>query len=385
MDPRTDRQEATVPSVSVALARCDDYSSKTVERALSTLIETLGGWSRFLHRGDRVVIKPNLLMPGTEQRPITTHTQIIRSVFDAVTAEGGQAKIFDIPGVGSLRSSAHKLGFADLPLEEDPRYTRWKPVLGPFGEIERVDLEDAVVVNVAKLKTHGMMGLTLATKNLFGLVKLSQRLEWHLKSGINYDHFASLLVEIEQHVKPALNIIDAVVAMEGNGPSSGTARPLRFLAASSDALSLDAAVCRIIGMNPLDLAILAAARKLGIPFDDDPPVLGDPVEPHRIHDFQKVVDLRNNPGRHFGIPGTRWLHDRLRAWTLSRPAVDEGLCTGCGRCAAVCPMHAIDMGKNKPSIDLARCIRCFCCQELCPEGALRVRRGILSRFAWRKR
>ncbi|MBI4858836.1 MAG: DUF362 domain-containing protein [Candidatus Riflebacteria bacterium] len=369
----------------VSFTRCEDYDRSHVKASLARAVELLGGWGRFVTPGRRVVIKPNLLLPGSDRRPISTHVQVIRAVFEAVRDAGGDPVVFDVPGVGSLEGTARRLGFDDLPLMENRRTLRWRAALGPFGEIERVDLDGAAVVNVAKLKTHAMMGLTLATKHLFGLVSGAQRFEWHMKAGTNYDHFAGLLVEIERHVKPVLNILDAVVAMEGNGPAGGSPRPLGFLLASPDALSLDALVCRILGMEPLDLAVLGAAKRLAVPFDENPNVLGDEVTAHRVERFKFASDLRADPRRHFGVPGWRWLHELLRQWTINRPVLSRQACTGCKRCEAVCAARAVEMVDDKPTFDLAACIRCFCCQEMCPEGAITVRQGLLSRLAWRTR
>lgn len=344
-------------------------------------VDALGGWSRFVPPGARVIIKPNLLMAPSEARPVTTHPEVIRAVHEAVSEAGGHPVVFDLPGFGSLRGLLRRMGLQDLAVPEPPGTLRWKPGDGRFGEVERFDFGDAPVINLAKLKTHGMMGLTLATKNLFGLVGAAQRLEWHMKSGPDYDHFASLLVEILRHVDPTLNLIDAVVAMEGNGPSAGTPRPLHCLLASPCALSLDAAACRLVDRAPETLPVLEAAQRMGIPFDADPTPLGDSLEAHVVHDFVRGADPRGNPDRRFGVPGPLSLHRFLRRFMINRPVLAGKDCVGCRRCHDICPARAITMEEGVPSFALDRCIRCFCCQEMCPEGAISVKRGLLSLLA----
>lgn len=368
----------------MALAHCESYEPAQVREALARAVDALGGWSRFVPAGASVVIKPNLLMASTPRHPITTHPEVIRAVCEAVTSAGGHPVIFDLPGLGSLRGLTRKMGLGDLAVLENPKTVRWKPKGGAFGEVERFAFDDSVVVNLAKFKTHGMMGLTLATKNLFGLVSAAQRLEWHMKSGADYDHFAALLVEILCHVQPALNLIDAVVAMEGNGPSAGDPRPLNCLLASDHALSLDAVACRLVGWDPMDLAVLEAARRREVPFDPDADVVGDSLADHAVGDFKRVADPRDNPHRRFGLPGPLFLHQFLRRWTVNRPALNRDACAGCHRCADICPARAIAMAEGLPSFALDKCIRCFCCQEMCPEGAISVRSGILSWLARRR-
>jgi uncharacterized protein (DUF362 family) len=89
----------------VCLVSCDDYDPVRVRLALDRAVLTIGGWGRFIEPGRKVVVKPNLLLPG-DRRPISTHGSVIRAVVDAVREAGGDPVVFDIPGFGSLRSVA---------------------------------------------------------------------------------------------------------------------------------------------------------------------------------------------------------------------------------------------------------------------------------------
>ncbi len=364
----------------VSIVRCRDYDPSRVREAVERAVELIGGWNRFLPPYGRAIVKPNLLAAGSDSRPAATHPAVIRAVAEAIRAAGREASVFDRPGYGSLRGVAGALGIGDLLLPSDPPEIRLQPQLGPFGTIERFDLAGAAIVNVPKLKTHGMMGLTLAVKNMFGLVGLARRVEWHLKAGTNYGHFAGLLVEIERGARPALNIMDAVVAMEGNGPASGTPKRIGCMMASADAYALDAAACRLVGWPPEKLKVLDAARRLGVDFDVAPAVEGGRLDDFFVRGFRFASLPGADPARPLSVPGPGSMRELVRRWSLDRPALDRKRCVGCGICAEICPAKAISMSHGTPAFDLSACIRCFCCQEMCPEGAIHVRRGLMGLF-----
>ncbi|MCX7805026.1 MAG: DUF362 domain-containing protein [Planctomycetota bacterium] len=364
----------------VSMVACPDYDPGRVRDAVERAVELIGGWDRFLPAATRVIVKPNLLTAGFGERPAATHPAVVRAVVEAIRTTGRGAFVFDRPGYGSLRGVARTLGIGDLLLPFEPPPARLESRLGHFGAIERADFDGAPIVNVPKLKTHGMMGLTLAVKNMFGLVGLARRVEWHLKAGTRYDHFAGLLVEIERGARPALNIMDAVVGMEGNGPASGTARRIGCIMASADALAMDATACRLVGWPPERLKVLEAARRLGVEFDIAPETEGGRPEDFAARGFRFASMPGADPARPLSVPGPGPVRELVRRWSLDRPALDQRRCVGCGRCVEVCPAKAISMRGGSPAFDLRACIRCFCCQEMCPEGAISVKRGILGFF-----
>ena len=57
------------------------------------------------------------------------------------------------------------------------------------------------VINVPKLKTHGMMGMTLGVKNTFGFIHAFEKAKWHFRAGQDRSLFASILVDIHHIVK----------------------------------------------------------------------------------------------------------------------------------------------------------------------------------------
>lgn len=93
---------------------------------------------------------------------------------------------------------------------------------GTFQQLEMAqDILDAdVIINLPKLKTHQMMGMTCGVKNLFGAVVGIRKPRLHLQAGVSKEYFALMLLELAEFINPALTIVDAVVGMEGMDPGA---------------------------------------------------------------------------------------------------------------------------------------------------------------------
>jgi uncharacterized protein (DUF362 family)/Pyruvate/2-oxoacid:ferredoxin oxidoreductase delta subunit len=368
----------------VSLRRCSSYDDAAVSQAVAALGEDiLGGWQRFIPKGARVLIKPNLLKPATPEQVVCPHPAVVRAIARAcLDAGAGRVVIGDSPGLGSARRVAEKsgilqaaleLGIEVVEFEDSVTLTTCEQFLHRQFTIAREVAEADIVINLPKFKTHAMMLLTLAVKNLYGVFVGKQKARWHFQCGRDYAHFARMLVELAYSVKPAVSILDAVIGMEGNGPGNGTPRQLGFLGASRDMLSLDLIAAEIAGMEPRRLYTLEAGRSIG--FDvarEHITVLGDRVRDFAIQDLQPAARMQVE-----GPLLLRMLSGIVRRYVTTRPKVNRQRCRGCGICAQACPAQCIRCPQQGTpvTVDDARCIRCFCCQELCPEGAITAHDG----------
>jgi ferredoxin len=242
--------------------------------------------------------------------------------------------------------------------------------------LARPYLEADKIINLPKLKTHEMMTMTCAVKNLFGAVVGTAKAGWHLKAGADRAMFARMLLEIYLLRKPDLTIVDAVTAMEGNGPGSGDPRQVGLLLAGVNAVAVDVIAAEIAGIPKKLLYVERAAEKLGVAGADRSTIrtAGVPVAEARLAEFRlpHISDVQ------FGLPP--FLKNRLRHYLTSRPCVMPEKCRLCGVCRDACPPHAIEIRDGKLHFDYHACIRCFCCRELCPDGALDVKEGSLLRL-----
>jgi uncharacterized protein (DUF362 family)/Pyruvate/2-oxoacid:ferredoxin oxidoreductase delta subunit len=323
-----------------------------------------------IEKGRKVLIKPNLLSASSEEQAITTHPLIIKATVQYVLEKGGKPLVADSPPpVGSFGKLISKCGIIKaldgMPVEvaelsssrRVPSDGRWKHL-----ELAGEALDADVIINLPKLKTHCQMGLTLGVKNLFGCVVGARKPEWHYRIGERREIFAELLVSIYKTLRPSINLIDGILALEGEGPGSGgTPRYLGVLIGSDSAAALDVAVCRVLGFEPLSLLTNRVAEDMGLL--EEAEISGDLPE---VRDF-RMPETRDM------LFGPAFTHGFLRHHIASRPVAVEGICKLCGECLKICPADAIsNHGKGKPpAFDYERCIRCYCCLEVCPHKAMR--------------
>jgi len=370
----------------VAIAACADYAYAQVLRGVKAALKPLGGMKAFVQRGDRVLIKPNLLSGKHPDRCVTTHPAIVKAVAQLVHERGGIPVIGDSPAVGGLHRVAAQAGISEVAEELGCPLVEFKEVaeirMGEDYTFRRVELAKAVleadvVINLPKVKTHSQTLLTLAVKNTFGCIPGMRKAQWHLKAGTDHAYFAGMLAELCQIVKPALTIADGVIGMEGDGPGNGDPRPLGLILAGDNPHALDATICQIIGAPPLELLTLQAAHERGFAGTDlrQIEVLGQKLEDVQVAPFRLPArfDVQWN------LPG--FIKRPLKNVFVPKPRVDRDLCKECGACAEVCPPQAISLDAKGVRIDYHKCIRCYCCQEVCPEGAVRLKEGWVRRRA----
>ncbi|HSO20037.1 MAG TPA: DUF362 domain-containing protein, partial [Desulfosarcina sp.] len=178
--------------------------------------------------GTRVLIKPNLLAPAAPEKAVTTHPQIVRAAAEFAIERGAGVQISDSPAMGNFSRLLKKGGYAEMLEDLDVTVKPFDETVtvdvgDPFGgiEIARDAMEADVVLNLAKLKTHTQMMLTLGVKNIFGCIVGLKKPEWHMRTGVDRQMFARLIVGIFEAVQPAYTIVDGVLAMEGQGPGKG--------------------------------------------------------------------------------------------------------------------------------------------------------------------
>jgi len=212
----------------VSIVRADNYELPALRLALLKLLEPLGGMPSFINPGDRVLLKPNMLSAKEPDKAVTTHPSLVQVVAEIVKESGGIVLIGDSPGIGSFSRVADKSGIHAAARESGASLVEFNDAIdlqgnGIFRSISlaRAYYEADKIINLPKLKTHEMMTMTCAVKNLFGAVIGAEKAGWHLKAGSSRELFAQLLLEIYLLKKPTLNIVDAIIAMEGNGPGSG--------------------------------------------------------------------------------------------------------------------------------------------------------------------
>ncbi len=375
-------------STTVSIIKCREYDRDAVHAAVKRSVDLVGGIHAFVRPGELVLLKPNLLKGRPPEDAVTTHPEIVRAAIRLVREAGGVVMVADSPGMGELRRVAEKAGIlavieeegALLAGDEDPVQVRNRGRFQRF-EVARWAHEADAIINLPKLKTHGMTTLTGAVKNLFGCVPGKRKVQWHFNTGVNHDLFMRMLVELCALLAPRLTIMDAVVGMEGNGPGSGDPRGIGAVLAGADPVAVDVVSSRLVGVDVERLPVLRAAAEAHIGETDAAriTVLGDPQEDLAISGF------RIPPPSHLEWRLPEWARRALKDALTTRPVIDRDACIRCGICQGHCPQGAIESSRDGLRIRYRDCIRCFCCQEFCPRGAVTVGKGWLLRLAGERR
>lgn len=329
--------------------------------------------------GKNVLIKPNLLSAAPPEKAITTHPVIIREVSKYFIAHGAGVTISDSPAVGSFRKILRECGVIDALKGVPVRFAEFEEsrdvkVKEPFNRISlSADALNAdIIVNLPKLKTHSQMLLTLGVKNLFGCVVGMRKPRWHLRTGIDKEMFAKLLIEIYRALKPSVTVLDGILALEGQGPGRrGVPKHFGVLLGSKDAAALDFTVARMLRIDPMTVPVNRAAYNAGLLNGVE--LDGEPCE---ISNFllPRMTNLLFGPSR---------LHGFMRRHLIRRPAVESTKCGMCLHCVAYCPVSAVSAKEGILRFDYDGCIRCYCCVEVCPHGAMYTRQPLLGKIVKR--
>src|SRR5210317_918813 len=371
-------------SLSVSLQSLVDYDPGRVKETLHCLLEPLGGIENFVKPGQKVLIKPNLLAGKSPEKAVTTHPEIVRQVILLVQSTGAVVTVGDSPGLGKPESVARKCGVYKVVEETGARFADFEesvPVKFGSGtfhrlEVAREALDTDIIINLPKLKTHQMMGYTGAVKNLFGLVVGMRKVRLHLQAGTDKAFFALMLLELAERFPPALSIMDAVTAMEGNGPGNGDPVQLGALLASTTPIALDTIATAMVNLPEQRVWTQRVARESG-----REGVSSNELNLHGA-DLSSLTTTNFRPAKNsdvnFGLPTP--VKNLLKNAITAQPGITSD-CKKCGHCVTHCPPEAMSIDEHGVQIDYGRCIRCFCCQELCPHGAIVTQQGVLLRLA----
>jgi uncharacterized protein (DUF362 family) len=231
-------------------------------------VEQLGGIGRFVERGDRVLVKPNI---GWERAPhvaANTNPEVVAAVVE-LCRDAGAAQVivgdvscndarrsYDRSGIGRAAAEAG----AEVVLPARRRFRRVNvggTVIGTWPVFEPA-LDCTKLFNVPVVKTHSLATFTCALKNWYGVLGAT-------RSRLHQDIAASI-ADLSVMFRPTLTLVDALRVMVRDGPTGGDAadtRQVDKIIASVDQVAADAYCCRLVGLDPADVPYLAAAATRG--------------------------------------------------------------------------------------------------------------------------
>ncbi len=386
----------------VSLFKCNDYEESNVDSAVKAAIDILGGIEQFVSPGQTVVLKANMVMKCEPEKCATTHPSVVAAV-GKLALSAGASKVIIADSAGgpfteSYMGAIYKTsGFADIAekygFELNQNFNSYK-VNMPTARVGKHFLicdclESAdVIINLSKLKTHTFTGYTNAVKNMFGAIPGLSKVEMHGQFR-TLDVFGDFIYDILDYFgkKIVLNVTDAVMTMEGAGPTNGTPRKVGAILASANPVCLDTVALKLMNVEPITMPFIEKGIERGyLDKDLNIEVVGDRVEDFVVKDFQCITPDNFKSFAH--LP--RWAQSTFNKTMTKRPTINKKKCRGCKKCYEHCPVKAISMVETRGSkikkaeIDYNKCIRCYCCQELCPFGVVKVKSGLIYKLMHRK-
>ncbi len=387
----------------VSVKHVDDYDRAKILRALTAADAECGIFEGTLS-GKKIVIKPNLVAKRSPESAATAHPAVVAAVIEWLRARGADnITLAESPGgvynAARLRGIYAATGMQALADEYGVKLNydcTFRETTAPDGtrcrlfDIIAPILDADVIIDVCKLKTHALTGMSAAVKNMFGTIPGIVKFEMHSRYP-DYGNFAEMLVDLCQLLADRcefVSVTDGIVAMEGNGPTAGDPRPLGVMLVSRNPFVSDAAAAHLIGRDKKIATVeFAAGRGISPESFDGVNVVGEKLEPVELAMPDSVekngIEIMRN------LFGGK-IYDMFRPY----PVIGYADCVGCGECAASCPQHTITMtppseagfaarrasAHRVPVIDRESCIRCFCCQELCPHGVVKIKKNPITRI-----
>jgi len=349
-----------------------DASYETIDE---TIEQVFADFSLEL-RGKRVLVKPNILGPFPPERHITTHPSVVRALVTKLTRQQAEVTVGDNPGMrgyGTNLRCAEASGILEAAgghyrnISASPKTVRTNSRFAGEFVVSRAIFEADYLMTLPKFKTHLLTTITGAVKNSYGFLVGGQKGILHQLTG-NPTSFAEVVVDVYQLRPPDFVIMDAVVAMQGVGPSCKDLRPdVGKILAGDNSVELDAVMAAMMGLEPADVPMLRIAHERG---------LGE-INPARIElnrPIQPIPDFKLPESRTGGVFESFITRLATRIM-VKRPVANPRICTRCGVCARQCPASAITMTPY-PHVDRRKCTSCFCCIEFCQEDAMDVTRLI---------
>lgn len=383
----------------VALNRVESYDVDLLESVIRSQLKNLGVEDMFA--GKRVAVKPNLVMKKSPDAAATTHPAVLEAMLRILKESAAEIIIAESPpGLyteAALKGFYNSCGVSEvaermgvkLNFDTTSREVSFPDAKTAHGfELITPLLDADVIVNLAKLKSHALTKLSGTVKNYFGSIPGLQKVETHARFP-DYGDFGSMLCDLCAYFaasRPTFNLLDGIVAMEGNGPTGGTPKKLGCLLSGVNPFAVDTIGAHIVGIEGVIMLDEARSRGFCGAAEEIRLASDEPIDSYVCADFIPP-DSVDKKGAHTSsiVLLSKICGGRIYKWLQPRPEVNPKLCVGCGECARSCPKQTIELRRSKDNKKRAvilpdNCIKCYCCQELCPIKAVRIKKNPLLKL-----
>ena len=270
--------------VSVVRSR-DKPTDQEIYGLVKKSIDLLGGIQKYVKPGDTVALKPNVVTGEGAGPGVTTDKRVVAAMIK-LSNEAGASRVMVVEGAGyftktsralelsGIKALAEENGAEIVDVDNSPivKVEVPDPLLIDVVEVSKEFMDADVRINMPVMKTHDQLSVTLGVKNLKGVLPRYMKRNFH-KIGV-----VKGILDLNKAVHVDLTVLDAIVAMEGLGPSFGPKVELNTIIASADIYALDRIASRIMGFTEAELDYLVEAAADGIiDLGQEPEVVGEPV------------------------------------------------------------------------------------------------------------
>ncbi|NIM90095.1 MAG: DUF362 domain-containing protein [Candidatus Aminicenantes bacterium] len=371
----------------VSIVRIEDYNSEEIYQAIKQSLQLLGGLDKFVKPKSKIFVKINHISPPSPaEKGLVTHPAFTKEVLrllkerghEVVVGDDIQSKEEDGFLISDYRQACEELGVLLINLKEKGfKEVEFQGRLLDKVYLSQACLEADYIINLPKLKTHSFTIYTGAVKNMYGIIPYGLRLKYH-RQYIRNDDFSQMLVDVLSCAPPQLNIMDGIMAMEGEGPSAGNLRKTGLILASPDAVALDAVATKIMSLNPLDIftTYYAHNRGLGMGRIEGIEVVGETIPDVQVKNFKHsaiAVGLFRRK-----LPS--FLYAYFQEQLVLIPRIKKEKCTACLECIEICPMEALQLHQDTAVLNRRKCIYCMCCHEVCRYNSIELKKRFIGRI-----
>lgn len=360
---------------------CNNYDD--IQDKIDYLLNSVLDYGNVIQDNMTIFLKTNALAPHPKDRAITTHPSVVEAVIKYLKKYNVKIIVGDNPATKEMKSVYKVNGTLDVIEKENvelannkelkvisaKEYTRYKDF-----NVSKEIVEADILINLPKLKTHGLAYFTGAEKNFFGTIYGLEKAQWHVKSSTPLEFgeaMSDLYSAIKEEMKDRIivNLMDGIEGIEGEGPSTGgNKKSANVLLASKDAIALDRVAIEIVKLDYKKsfISIISSNRGLGEFNLENIKIEGDSL------DLFKEIKFEPAKIEEIGIRSLRLVNKyNVKNLVLEHPKFDKNKCIKCGECKKICPPQAIAQENKKlPKVNKNKCIRCWCCQEVCPVNAI---------------
>ena len=269
----------------VVLEKCENYILEDSITKISNIFIEFGGINNFFKYGQKVMLKPNLIMGDHFSLGSVTHPKILEALIVLLRSEGVKVFIGDSPAFGDIYSVTKAAGYSDIIKKYNISLVQFKAnrniyrnfdkkneLLQKLNFIDKAKVKFLssisssvndfdVIVNVPKLKVHDQMTLTCAVKNLYGLIAGKSKVIRHLLVNNDMELFSLFILQILNRSLPELTIVDAIDTLEQKGPRGGVVTKRGMLFAGTSSLAVDVVIASMIGIEISKVPLLLYANK----------------------------------------------------------------------------------------------------------------------------